>query len=68
MSFRTDPICKILFTLCNELYTVGQGGWSGFPPHKHDSDRLPNETKHDETYMPSEVVDALKAAGQWQGN
>lgn len=24
--------------------------------------------KHDETYMPSEVVDALKAAGQWQGN
>ena len=24
--------------------------------------------KHDETYMPKEVVDALKAAGQWQGN
>lgn len=23
--------------------------------------------KHDETYMPAEVVDALKAAGQWQG-
>lgn len=22
--------------------------------------------KHDETYMPSEVADALKAAGQWQ--
>ena len=36
--------------LCNELYTVGQGGWSGFPPHKHDTDRLPIETRHDETY------------------
>jgi len=36
--------------LCNELYTVGQGGWSGFPPHKHDTDRLPDETRHDETY------------------
>lgn len=23
--------------------------------------------KHDETYMPAEVADALKAAGQWQG-
>ena len=41
---------KVGRLLCNELYTVGQGGWSGFPPHKHDSDRLPNETKHDETY------------------
>ena len=36
--------------LCNELYTVGQGGWSGFPPHKHDTDNFPNETRHDETY------------------
>lgn len=24
--------------------------------------------KHDETYMPREVVDALKAAGEWKGN
>ncbi len=23
--------------------------------------------KHDETYMPREVVDALKKAGQWRG-
>ena len=23
--------------------------------------------KHDETYMPPEVAEALKAAGQWQG-
>lgn len=36
--------------LLSELYTVGQGGWSGFPSHKHDTDRLPLETRHDETY------------------
>jgi 5-deoxy-glucuronate isomerase len=36
--------------LVSELFTVGPGGWSGFPPHKHDTDRLPLETRHDETY------------------
>lgn len=36
--------------LVSELFTVGQGGWSGFPSHKHDTDRLPEETRHDETY------------------
>jgi 5-deoxy-glucuronate isomerase len=36
--------------LVSELYTVGAGGWSGFPSHKHDTDRLPNETRHDECY------------------
>jgi 5-deoxy-glucuronate isomerase len=36
--------------LVSELFTVGQGGWSGFPSHKHDTDRLPDETRHDETY------------------
>ncbi|MDC0971495.1 5-deoxy-glucuronate isomerase, partial [Alphaproteobacteria bacterium] len=36
--------------LVSELYTVGQGGWSGFPPHKHDTNRLPDETRHDEVY------------------
>ena len=41
---------KVGRLLCNELYTVGQGGWSGFPPHKHDTDRIPEETRHDETY------------------
>ncbi len=41
---------KVGRLLCNELYTVGQGGWSGFPPHKHDTDRVPKETRHDETY------------------
>jgi 5-deoxy-glucuronate isomerase len=36
--------------LVSELYTVGAGGWSGFPSHKHDTNRLPDETRHDETY------------------
>lgn len=36
--------------LVSELYTVGSGGWSGFPSHKHDTDRLPEESRHDETY------------------
>ena len=36
--------------LVSELFTVGQGGWSGFPSHKHDTDRPPEETRHDETY------------------
>ena len=41
--------------LVSELYTVGEGGWSGFPSHKHDTDRRDAdgtliETRHDETY------------------
>lgn len=46
--------------LVSELYTVGAGGWSGFPSHKHDTDRrdVPSgetggeivETRHDECY------------------
>ena len=41
--------------LVSELYTVGTGGWSGFPSHKHDSDRTDqagemSKTRHDETY------------------
>jgi 5-deoxy-glucuronate isomerase len=36
--------------LVSELFTVGAGGWSGFPPHKHDTDRLPAESHHDEIY------------------
>ncbi|MGB7244284.1 MAG: 5-deoxy-glucuronate isomerase [Sulfitobacter sp.] len=41
---------KVGRLLVSELFTVGQGGWSGFPAHKHDTDRLPLETRHDETY------------------
>ena len=41
---------KVGKLLISELFTVGQGGWSGFPSHKHDTDRLPDETRHDETY------------------
>ena len=41
---------KVGRLLVSELFTVGAGGWSGFPSHKHDTDRLPTETRHDETY------------------
>ena len=41
---------KVGRLLVSELFTVGAGGWSGFPPHKHDTDRLPDETRHDEVY------------------
>ena len=40
--------------LVSELFTVGAGGWSGFPPHRHSEDRRDGdrliETRHDETY------------------
>jgi 5-deoxy-glucuronate isomerase len=36
--------------LVSELFTVGAGGWSGYPPHKHDTDRLPGESHHNEIY------------------
>jgi 5-deoxy-glucuronate isomerase len=41
---------KVGRLLVSELFTVGAGGWSGFPSHKHDIDRLPNETLHNEVY------------------
>jgi 5-deoxy-glucuronate isomerase len=41
---------KVGRLLVSELFTVGQGGWSGFPSHKHDTNCLPDETRHDETY------------------
>lgn len=46
---------KVGRLLVSELYTVGAGGWSGFPSHKHDTDRHDEtgeliETRHDETY------------------
>ena len=41
---------KVGRPLVSELFTVGAGGWSGFPSHKHDTNRLPDETRHDETY------------------
>ena len=37
--------------LVSELFTVGTGGWSGFPPHKHDTDRLPKESYYEEVYQ-----------------
>ncbi|MCP4380773.1 MAG: 5-deoxy-glucuronate isomerase [Hyphomicrobiales bacterium] len=44
---QADRVSRLLVS---ELFTVGAGGWSGFPPHKHDTDRLPEETRHDEVY------------------
>lgn len=41
---------KVGRLLVSELFTVGAGGWSGFPSHKHDTNSLPDETRHDETY------------------
>jgi 5-deoxy-glucuronate isomerase len=41
---------KVGRLLVSELYTVGTGGWSGFPSHKHDTNRLPVESRHDEVY------------------
>ncbi|MQY43834.1 5-deoxyglucuronate isomerase [Epibacterium sp. SM1969] len=46
---------KVGRLLVSELFTVGEGGWSGFPSHKHDTDRRDEngeliETRHDETY------------------
>ena len=35
--------------LVSELFTVGAGGWSGFPPHKHDTDQ-DGETAFEEVY------------------
>lgn len=41
---------KIGRLLVSELFTVGKGGWSGFPPHKHDTDRMPVENRFEEVY------------------
>lgn len=40
--------CRLLVS---ELFTVGAGGWSGFPPHKHDVERPPTETRFEELYQ-----------------
>jgi 5-deoxy-glucuronate isomerase len=45
-----NPPGQVGRLLVSELFTVGAGGWSGFPPHKHDTNRLPQETRHDEVY------------------
>ena len=37
--------------LVSELFTVGAGGWSGFPPHKHDTELPPEETRYEEVYQ-----------------
>ena len=65
---------KVGRLLVSELFTIGCGGWSGFPPHKHDSDRLPIETRHDEVYnfrfLPQHGFDMqlLQQEGEQVGN
>ena len=39
--------------LVSELYTVGAGGWSGFPSHKHDTDRLPDDETYNFRFRPN---------------
>ena len=41
---------KVGRLLVSELFTVGEGGWSGFRSHKYDTDRLPDAPRHHETY------------------
>ena len=45
-----NPAGKVGKLLVSELFTVGEGGWSGFPPHKHETDKLPDESRHNEVY------------------
>ncbi|WP_434360950.1 5-deoxy-glucuronate isomerase [Parasalinivibrio latis] len=37
--------------LVSELFTVGAGGWSGFPPHKHDEDRVKEDGSRETLYQ-----------------
>ncbi len=46
-----NPPGKVSRLLISELFTVGAGGWSGFPPHKHDEERPPKETRFEEIYQ-----------------
>jgi len=53
---NTRHVCNILFDqddaeslLVVEVITPG-GHWSSYPPHKHDSDDEPNQTRLEETY------------------
>ncbi|MBM7687563.1 5-deoxy-glucuronate isomerase [Enterococcus ureilyticus] len=43
----TSPIADRLLVV--EVFTDG-GNWSSYPPHKHDQDNLPLESKLEETY------------------
>lgn len=43
---ETEPADSLLVV---EVFTP-PGNWSSYPPHKHDTDDLPNESKLEETY------------------
>lgn len=40
---------RVAWLLVSELYAE-EGCWSGYPPHKHDTDREGEETAHEELY------------------
>ncbi len=43
---ETEPADSLLVV---EVYTPA-GNWSSYPPHKHDQDNLPHESRLEETY------------------
>ena len=43
---ETEPADNLLVV---EVYTPG-GNWSSYPPHKHDSSKIPVESQLEETY------------------
>ena len=50
---------KVGRLLVSELFTVGAGGWSGFPSHKHDTDRTDDA---------GEIIEGWGAEpGGWRG-
>ncbi len=44
------PQVQAATMLVGETYTL-EGNWSSFPPHKHDSEDLPNEVQQEELYL-----------------
>ncbi len=56
-------------TACCPISSVKAKAWSpkacGGPAQPFEADRV--LAKHDETYMPREVAEALKQRGEWKG-
>ena len=71
VTFRVTDLAKALpvayVGLLPDLFREGQGVVAEglFKDGVFQADRI--LAKHDETYMPSEVAEALKKSGQWRG-
>ncbi|MBY0562895.1 MAG: cytochrome c maturation protein CcmE [Hyphomonadaceae bacterium] len=59
---RYDGILPDLFREGQGI--VAEGSWQ--PGHAFEAERV--LAKHDETYMPREVAEALKQRGEWKGD